>query len=79
VVDLASAMCALQKSDYVQKGNLMREFLLLSRELDSMPEGLMRRMFPTDRSPVRLPKDEEGNLLVNEADRNIFGVARPGD
>jgi hypothetical protein len=32
-----------------------------------------------DGPPVRLPKDEEGNILVNEEDRNRFGVARPGD
>jgi hypothetical protein len=29
--------------------------------------------------PVRLPKDEEGNLLVNEEDKLRFAVARPGD
>jgi hypothetical protein len=31
-----------------------------------------------DRFPVRLPKYEEGKILVNEEDRNWFGVARPG-
>jgi hypothetical protein len=31
------------------------------------------------RFPVRLPEDEQGNLLVNEEDRNIFGAALPGD
>jgi hypothetical protein len=29
--------------------------------------------------PVRLPKDEECNLLVNEEDKLRFDVARPGD
>jgi hypothetical protein len=47
VADLARAMCSLQKSAYVQKGNLLREFLLLSRELDSMPEIVARQMFQT--------------------------------
>jgi hypothetical protein len=28
---------------------------------------------------VKLPKDEEGNLLVNEEDKLRFAVARPGD
>jgi hypothetical protein len=32
-----------------------------------------------DRFPVRLRKDEEGNLLVNEEDKLRFSVARPGD
>jgi hypothetical protein len=32
-----------------------------------------------DRFPVRFPKDEEGNLLVNEEDKLRFAVARPGD
>jgi hypothetical protein len=32
-----------------------------------------------DRFPVRLPKDEEGNLLLNEEDKLRFAVARPGD
>jgi hypothetical protein len=27
-----------------------------------------------DSFPVHLPKDEEGNLLVNEEDRNRYGV-----
>jgi hypothetical protein len=31
------------------------------------------------RFPVRLPKDEEGNLLVNEQDKLRLAVARPGD
>jgi hypothetical protein len=31
------------------------------------------------RFPVSLPKDEEGNLLVNEEDRLRLAVARPGD
>jgi hypothetical protein len=31
------------------------------------------------RLPVRLPKDEEGNLLVNEEDKLRFAVAGPGD
>jgi hypothetical protein len=31
------------------------------------------------RFPVRLPKDEEGNLLANEEDKLRFAVARPGD
>jgi hypothetical protein len=32
-----------------------------------------------DRFPVRLPKDGEGNLLVNEEDKLCFAVARQGD
>jgi hypothetical protein len=32
-----------------------------------------------DRFPVRLPKDEEGNLLVSEEDKYRFGEARSGD
>jgi hypothetical protein len=28
LVDLASAVCALQKSDYVQKGNILCDFFL---------------------------------------------------
>jgi hypothetical protein len=47
-----------------------------------MPEGVVRECFQPlkgGRFPVRFPKDEEGNLLVNEKSRNIFGVARPGD
>jgi hypothetical protein len=35
------------------------------------PEGV--------RFPVRLPKDEEGNLLVKEEDKLRFAVAQPGD
>jgi hypothetical protein len=31
------------------------------------------------RFPVRLPKDEEGNLLVNEEDKLYLAVAGPGD
>jgi hypothetical protein len=45
VVDLASAMCDLQKSDYVHKWNLLREFFLLPRELDSMLEGVVWQIF----------------------------------
>jgi hypothetical protein len=47
VVDLESALCALQKSDYIQKGNLLHKFLLLTREVDSMPASVVRGMFPT--------------------------------
>jgi hypothetical protein len=32
-----------------------------------------------DRFPVRLPKDEEGSLLVNEEEKLRFAVARQGD
>jgi hypothetical protein len=32
-----------------------------------------------DQFPVRLPKDEEGNMLVSEEDKFRFGEARPGD
>jgi hypothetical protein len=32
-----------------------------------------------DRFPVRLPKDEEGNMLVSEEHKCRFGEARPGD
>jgi hypothetical protein len=32
-----------------------------------------------DKFSVRFPKDEEGNLLVNEEDKLRFTVARPGD
>jgi hypothetical protein len=52
------------------------------RQLETIPESVMRRLLhPIEggRFRVRLPKEEEGNLLVNEEDKLRFAVARPGD
>jgi hypothetical protein len=81
VVDLARALREVPDDDFVQKGNLLCLFLCLARQLEAMPASVVRGVLHTIEGgvPVRLPKDEEGNLLVNEEDKLRFAVARPGN
>jgi hypothetical protein len=72
-----SALREVPPDDFLQKGNILRIFLGLTRQLETMPEGLLRELL--HHFPVRLPIDKEGNMLVSEEDKFRFGEARPGD
>jgi hypothetical protein len=47
VVDTESAMRELPPDDFLQKGNVLRKFLGLKRQLETMPEGLVRELLHT--------------------------------
>jgi hypothetical protein len=69
VVDLARALRELLEADIVHKWYLLVEFLCLARQLETMPESVLRGMVHTMKVgcfTVRLPKEEIGNSLVNE-------------
>jgi hypothetical protein len=82
VVDLAHTLRQVPEDDYVQKGNSLRESLCLARQLETIPESVVRDCCVPLKGwhfMVRLPKDEEGKSLVNKEDKLCFMVARPGD
>jgi hypothetical protein len=82
VVDLARSLREVSDADLLHKGHLLCEFLYWTRQLETMPEGVVRRLLhPIEGShfPDRFPKDKEGNLLVSEEGKLWFAVARPGD
>jgi hypothetical protein len=69
VVDLARSLREVSDGDFVQKGHILRKSIFLARQLETMPESVVRGLLHTTeggRFPVILPNDEEGNLLVNE-------------
>jgi hypothetical protein len=47
VVDLESSLRELPPADFLQKGNILRKFLGLKRQLETMPEGLVRELVHT--------------------------------
>jgi hypothetical protein len=47
VVDMESALREYQPDDFLQKGNILRKFLGLTRQLETMPEGLLRELLHT--------------------------------
>jgi hypothetical protein len=47
VVDLDSALREVQDTDHIQKGGLLREFLRLARQVDTMPESVMYTVLQT--------------------------------
>jgi hypothetical protein len=42
VVDLEAALREVPEDDYVPKGNLVHEFLLFTRRLEGLSEGMVR-------------------------------------
>jgi hypothetical protein len=78
-VDLAIAMCALQKSDTFIKGIFCANFFSSQGNWTQCQKVWCGECFQPlkgDRFLVRLPKYEEGKLLVNEEDRTRLGVER---
>jgi hypothetical protein len=47
VVDLESSLRELPSDDFLKKGNILRKFLGLTRQLETMPEGLVRELLHT--------------------------------
>jgi hypothetical protein len=47
VVYLESSLRELPSDDLLQKGNILRKFLGLTRQLETMPEGLVRELLHT--------------------------------
>jgi hypothetical protein len=47
VVDLESSLRELPPDDFLQKGNILRKFIGLTRQLETMPEGLVRELLHT--------------------------------
>jgi hypothetical protein len=47
VVDMESALQELPPDDFLQKGNILRKFLGLARQLETMPEGLVWELLHT--------------------------------
>jgi hypothetical protein len=80
VVDLARALREVPDDDFVQKGHILCEFLWRGNWKPCQQAwcGGYYTPLKEDRFPVRFPKDEKGNLLVNEEDKLCFAVARPG-
>jgi hypothetical protein len=82
VVDLARALREVPDDDFVSKWHLLSKFLCLARQLEAVSEAWCGDCYTPPngyRFPVRLPKNEEGNLLMKEEDNLIFAVTRPGD
>jgi hypothetical protein len=82
VVDLARALREVPDDDLVQKGHILHEFLYLTRQLETMSESVVLGWLHTTeggRFTVRLPKDEECNILVNEEYKLHVAVAQPVD
>jgi hypothetical protein len=80
VVDLGSALREVQYADHIQKGDILRKFQ--RGNWTPCQRAWCAPCFKPlegDRFPMRLPKDEDGNLLVNEEDTERFCVVRPGD
>jgi hypothetical protein len=42
VVDLEAALLEVPEDDYISKGHLVREFLLFTRRLEGLSEGMVR-------------------------------------
>jgi hypothetical protein len=82
-VDLAHALQEVPDDDFVQKGNLFARVLFAWRGYWKPCQkawcGVCYTPLNGYRFPLRLPKDEEGNLLVNEEDKLRFDVDRLGD
>jgi hypothetical protein len=47
VVDTESALRELPPDDFLQKGNILRKFLGLTRQLETMLEGLVQELLHT--------------------------------
>jgi hypothetical protein len=47
VVDLESPLRELPPDDFLQKGNILRKFIGLPWQLETMPEGLVRELLHT--------------------------------
>jgi hypothetical protein len=47
VVDLTRALREMPDDDFVQKGNLLCEFICLARQLETMPASVVRGMLHT--------------------------------
>jgi hypothetical protein len=47
VVDLESALRELPADDFLQKGDILSQFIGFARKLDIMPEGLLRQLLRT--------------------------------
>jgi hypothetical protein len=47
LVDLARALREVPDDDFVHKGHLLREFLCLARQLETMPESVVRGFLHT--------------------------------
>jgi hypothetical protein len=47
VVDMDSALRELPPDDFLQKGNILYKFLGITRQLETIPEGLVRELLHT--------------------------------
>jgi hypothetical protein len=83
VVDLARSLREVPDADFLQKGHLVAKFFTGRGNWKPCHQKAWcvdcNTPFKGDRFLVRLPKNEEGNLLVNEEDKMWFAVAQPGD
>jgi hypothetical protein len=72
---MESSLQELPPDEFLQKGNILRQFLGFTRQLETMSEGLVRELLHTpgrDLFPVHLPKDDEVNMLVSEEEKLRF-------